>query len=98
MTKTKTLKQMKAELKVLEAIIASSGKAAGVTITENTVNTKAFGERYVYVQIPKDALELRKQLKAIRYGAQKRGKARYIKDIASWSIKASALEGTVFGS
>jgi hypothetical protein len=48
------------------------------------------------VKIPKDALELRKKLKAIRYGKSLRGKARWNKDEAAWSIVTSALVGTVF--
>ncbi len=97
MTKTE-LKAAKKQLKALNAIIAAAGKTNGIVITENAKNTEAYGERYVFVSIPKEALELRKQLKAIRYGASKRGKARWIREDSLWSIKADALEGTVFGS
>jgi hypothetical protein len=97
MTKTE-LKTAKKQLKALNKIIAAAGQDNGIVITENVKNTEAWGERYVFVSIPKEALELRKQLKAIRYGASNRGKARWDSDTALWSIKAAALEGTVFGS
>ncbi|KKN92471.1 hypothetical protein LCGC14_0209620 [marine sediment metagenome] len=97
MTKTE-LKAAHKELKKLNAVIAAAGKDNGIVITENAKNTEAYGERYVFVSIPKDDLKLRKQLKAIRYGASSRGKARWCREDSLWSIKASALKGTVFGS
>ncbi len=103
MPKQYTKAQLKAahkELKRLNAFIAKHGTATPgeFAITENTKNTEAFGERYVFIALDKENSEMRKLLKAIRYGAQGRGKARFIKAKNLWSIKASALEGTVFGS
>ncbi len=100
MTKqAKELKEMKATLKRLNNFIAKNTPATtGVKMTENTVNTKLFGNRYVFIEIDKADLELRKRLKAIRYGAQKRGKARWIKEASAWSILYSAIEGTEFAS
>jgi hypothetical protein len=98
MTKTQ-LKAAKAELKRINDFIAKHELGAGgFEITENVVNTKAHGERYVFVKLDKDDLKLRKQLKGIRYGEQGRGKARWNREAMLWSIKASALDGTVFGS
>jgi len=92
------LNTMKSELARLTKFIEANdiGSSADYKITENTVNTEAHGVRYVFVEIRKIDLELRKQIKAIRYGKTGRGKARWNKDAGAWSILASALEGTGF--
>ena len=99
MTK-KEVREAKAQLKRLNALIAKAeGQSPqGFKITENVQNTEAFGDRYVFIELGRDDLELRKTLKSIRYGATGRGKARWMKDLGLWSIKAEALNGTVFGS
>ena len=96
----KEIKAMKAELKRLNAFIKTheAPKAEGFEMTENSVNTEKYGERYVFIKLAKENTELRKKLKSIRYGASGRGKARWMKDLGLWSIKAEALKGTVFGS
>jgi hypothetical protein len=98
MAKDMTLKEMKAELKRLNKFIEDHEEArdTGFTVYPNVVNTEKFGTEYSYVKLPKDALELRKQLKAIRYGKTGRGKARWMKDEGAWSIVTSALVGTKF--
>jgi hypothetical protein len=97
----KEYKAMKAELARLNAFIAKHEVSKGsneFSITENKAHTEKYGVRYVFVKIAKDSVELRKQLKAIRYGATGRGKARFDRNGALWSIQADALKGTIFGS
>lgn len=96
MTKTE-MRKAKAELKRLNALIAKAeGPKDQITVYRNVKNSEAFGTEYSYVKIPKDATELRAQLKALRWGDQKRGKARWDRNEVAWSVLASALKGTVF--
>ncbi|KKN92469.1 hypothetical protein LCGC14_0209600 [marine sediment metagenome] len=97
MTKTE-LRKAKADLKRLNAFIAKHEIAEGNTEIEVYVNAKnaEFGD-YSFVKIPKTSTELRKQIKALRWGRFAHGKARWNKDEVAWSVLTSALEGTVFG-
>jgi hypothetical protein len=94
-----TLKEMKAELARLNKFIADhegEGSPKEITTYRNDLNSDSFGIEYSFVKIPKDAVELRKQLKAIRYGKTLRGKARWSKDEGAWSILTEAIQGPKF--
>lgn len=97
-----TAKEMRAELKRLNAFIkandVSTVSSGSYRITENVVNTKEYGERYVFVHIEKEDTKSRKAIKAIRYGAKGRGKARWNQEAVGWSILAEALKGTQFAA
>jgi hypothetical protein len=97
MTKSE-LKKAKAELKRLNDFIAKHSKAVDpeIVVYVNAKNTEAYGADYRYVKIPKDATALRAELKAIRYGAKLRGKARWDRNEGAWSILADGLKGTKF--
>jgi len=102
-TTVASLQNELAELKaMISALTQAKTQTASVpsgnkrfTVTRNKVNSEKYGLEYVFVSFDKADTELLKAIKAIRYGAMGRGKARWVKG-KGWSIQAAALAGTVF--
>jgi len=100
MTKAQ-LKAAKAELKRLNDFIAKAeglGNPEGIEVYRNDLNSDSFGVEYSFVKIAKDATELRKQLKAIRWGKAGKGKARWNSTEGAWSCLTEGISGTKFSA
>lgn len=113
--KQPTMKEMKAELKRLNASLKaeegktqSEGGFARVIGYRNDANSDEYGVEYSLLQFvdeanqpigsprgDKEAEAVLKQIKAIRWGASKRGKPRFNKKAGAWSIQTEYVPNFV---
>lgn len=98
-----TVKQLEAQLAELRAMVASlttapapASSTTDPVVTLDRERTEKYGVAYARVKIAREDSMHREALKAIRYGAQGKGKARWHQSTKDWTIAASALKGTVF--
>jgi hypothetical protein len=114
MPKKMSVKEMKAELKRLNAFIGSEqgskseGNFGRVIGYRNDKNSDEYGTEYTFMEfvdandVPlgsprgnSEAEEVLKAIKKIRFGKNKRGKARFNKKAGAWSIQTEHVPSFV---